>query len=370
MLSLTDLFTPQTKDEVETSMLAVAASLGLPTTSWQAGGVGRTIIAVVAQTVANFTQVIAVITAGGYLDYATDGWLTLLAYHSFGVERRAAAAGTTPETLTNATGGDLGPYAAGDLRFANGATGKTYTNLAAVTVPASGSVDVVVQADEVGTDSNAAPGEISVLLTSVIGLTCTNAASLVGTDEETDAALRVRARAKLGALSPNGARAAYEYVALSAGATVNRVKVTTDTATGTVYTTVAQPAGALTIGELATVDDAIQSTCVPCAVTAVTQNVSEVVVPVTSTVSIYAASGLTAAQLQAKVAEALTSYLPEVPIGGDDGGKIYRAKLIETIAGVSPYIYNVVLAAPASDATVAGTQVATLGTVTTTVVVS
>ena len=47
-LSIDDLFATLTRDQVTKSMLAVATALGLKTTAWQAGSVGRTVQAVFA----------------------------------------------------------------------------------------------------------------------------------------------------------------------------------------------------------------------------------------------------------------------------------------------------------------------------------
>ena len=47
------------------------------------------------------------------------------------------------------------------------------------------------------------------------GVTCSNAAAVLGRDDESDVALRARDLTKLGALSPNGAPGSYEYWALS-----------------------------------------------------------------------------------------------------------------------------------------------------------
>lgn len=365
MLPLSALFTPLSRADVEAELLTIASSLGLPTTAWQPGGVGRTILAVVAQSISDLTQVVAVFAGSGFLDTAESGWLALLAHHVYGVDRIDAVPATGPIQLTNATAGALGPYAPGDLHFAHATSGKTFTNTATVTLAASSTTDVDVQADEVGTGSNAAPSTITIMLTPVLGVSCTNADALLGSDEETDAALRLRCRAKLGALSPNGPKAAYDYVARSAlrvdgtSIGVNRTKITTNASTGHVALVVAGPNGAVSSGDVARIDDLVQRQAVPLAVTATVASATAVPVAVDATVYLYTTANLTAPAAEALVRARLASYFPTIPIGGDAGGKAYRDRISAEIARTVAGIYHVVLATPAADVTLGASDVAT-----------
>jgi hypothetical protein len=57
--------------------------------------------------------------------------------------------------------------------------------------------------------------------------------------------------------------------------------------------------------------------------------------------------------------------LADMPIGGDgEDGKLYRAKLIATIKGTYPEIFDVLLTAPVADVNLDPDRVATKGTVT------
>src|ERR1700744_1775401 len=97
--TLAELFTPATSDGVFSSMLTIAQQVGLPATAWQPISVGREILAITAQEIANFSVIAqGGAAAGGLLDFATGDWLTLLAISNFGVPRISATFGTTQLT--------------------------------------------------------------------------------------------------------------------------------------------------------------------------------------------------------------------------------------------------------------------------------
>src|SRR5690606_27186702 len=114
------------------------------------------------------------------------------------------------------TGNESHVIEAGDLTFQSSASGKTYRNTEGGTLDtANPTLTLDVLAEEIGADSNAAAGEIDTLVTTLIGVTATNAAAVVGSDEEDDDDLRQRCRDALAALSPNGAAQAYSFIARS-----------------------------------------------------------------------------------------------------------------------------------------------------------
>lgn len=370
--ALDDVLTPETADEIEETFLEIGATLGLPTTAWQPGGVARTILAIVANVVAALWLVVVAIAKGGLLDYATGVWLTLLARNGYGVERIAAASGVTTMTLTNANVGGLGPYAVGALHFVNTTTGKTYRSTTAVVSVAGGggtaSVDII--ADEVGTGSNAAPTEIA-LLDGIIGLSASNASTLVGVAEELDADLVQRCKDKLGALSPNGAASAYAYVAktptLNGGVSVNRVRVAAANLTGTVAVTIAGPSGVVSGPNVTLVDTALKALATPLCVTETTASAAAVNVTVTCDVYVSTEGNLTSAQVQALVSAKLLAIFPLIPIGGYSG-VVYLDWLKAQIESVSPYVFHATLTSPGADVNLTSTQIASLNSTITTVV--
>jgi len=279
-LAIDSLLKPLTTDEAEASILAVAASLGLPITAWQKGGVARSIILILATVYAAFTAIIALAIGGGFLDYAVGGWLTLLARNVYNVERIEATFATAAQAvrLTN-TGGGQYDIAPGDLTFSALIYGqkKLYRNTSSGTLLSGPGQTLLldVQAVEVGAASSAVPGAIDTLETTLLGVTCTNVSAVLGQDAETDPALRIRARESLGALSPHGPKDAYRFIAKSAkradgsSCGVTRIAIPTPPGDGSLTVYVATSSGAVagTVGDLTTdlgiIDADIQRLVVP-----------------------------------------------------------------------------------------------------------
>ncbi len=367
-VSLADLLSVATREDVEDSILQICSDLRLKTTNWRPGGKVRSIIAAVAQKIADLTLIASQITGSGFLDFATENRLTVLSKEVFNVDREVAEAGQTDLTVTNASGSGIGPFAPGDFHALNSTTGKTYSNLETFSVSNGSSFDTPVQADEVGSGSSAGPGEIDDLVTPVIGVSVTNVVALVGTDDEEDSALADRDRLAFDALSPDGPADAYRFVALTTeGSDVTRVQVSDPTTQGAITVYLASASGPS--ATVATVNTAIQENVVPTGgPTATVIAATPVTIDVTSTVTILATANLTGPETQSAVLAALTSYFAEIPIGGY-AGFVYTSDISGIIRGANAKIVKVVLTSPASDAALADGEVAVLGTTTTTVVI-
>lgn len=370
-LSLSDLFKSDTRDQLVAFFLDLSEEVGLPTTSWRPGDPTRAILYLVAQKLSDLGAVIEALIRGNFLDTSTGGYLTLLAKLVYNVDRDVARAATGETTLTNAT---ATPHTleASELVLAHEVTNKTYRNTSPITIPASGSVTFSIYAEEVGTASNANAGDITVVVSSLIGVTATNALPVQGRDEETDPALRQRCRDKLGALSPNGPAAAYEYVAKSTSALVNRVLVLDESDTGDVTVIVASPSGEVGAEDLEIVDAAIQDAAVPATVTAVVESAVEQEVPVIAEVWAYTSANLTGWELEAAVVAQLTGYYPLIPIGGDrvtpgGAGKVYVDKLRGQIERAAEQIFHALITSPPGDVTLDANEVAVLPATTITV---
>ena len=380
LFSLADLTTPATRDEVQASIYNVLGTLGVNTTAWGSGAVVRTMIVSVSAVLAAFSQLQAQIAASGFLDLAEGDWLTLVARYVYGVERIEATFASGEVTLTNSGGGvyTLDPD---DLVVSNPTTGKAYRNDVGFTLGASSSITVEISAVEAGASSTSAAGAITVMTTTLLNVTCTNLLVVVGLDAETDAALRLRCREKLGALSPMGPWDAYAYAARNARRSTGEPCGVTRTRTlkdgfGNVITVVASASGPVlgTIGDTSTdlgaVDDAIQTLAAPLAVTATTQSAVTVSQNVAYELWMYNTSGATEATIQAQVSAALTAFFQNQPIGGnllDPGdltGTIYLDAIRRAIGGVSPLIFHVLVTTPAADLVLDNTEVGVMGTIT------
>ena len=382
--TLSELTTPLTADEVEQAIYSAVEARGAKTTAWKPGAVVRTIIAGVAIVLAAFSQLTAKVASAGFLELSTESWLTLVARYVFGVERISATFATGTVTLTNTSGSSYSGGAA-DLIVQNSTTGATYRSTESWSLDASGGandeIDVAVKAVEAGSDSTSSAGEIDELVTTLSGVTVTNAAAVVGTDEETDAALRTRCLERTGALSPNGPADAYRYVARNAvdadGDAIGVTRVATEAVgDGSINVWVATASGAVTgtasntATDLGAIADAIYENAEPLGIEAVVASATDLTVNVTYELWIYTSAGLTETAVETLVESALEDLFENTPIGGhyvDPDRYMYQDDIISTIDAVRPEIFHVEVTTPAADVAVDSDEVPVLGTVTATV---
>ncbi len=370
--SLTDLLTPVERDEMVTELLSVAASVGAPTTSWQEGDPILTLLMTVGQKLSDLSKIAINITKGGFGDLLpSDEWADLWAQSRFNVVRVAATQAIGLVTLTNSslTQYDLQP---GDLIVAHATTGKTYRNTSAISILASvGLANVTIAADEPGTASNAAPSTITVVVSSLPGVGCSNPASLLGTDKEDTPHLVARARAKLGALSPNGAKDAYNFIATTpdfspTSSPITRTRTVADPATGFVTVYLATASGAPIAGDVAIVQTAIDNNVEPWAVTATAVAATPHTIAVTYQAWVKG-SQLTPAQIQTAIGNALATFFSTLPLGGfvipPDTGAVYVGQLEQVIGTAAVGIIQSVVTLPAGTVTLTPNEVAVLGTI-------
>jgi hypothetical protein len=383
--TLAELVVPLTVEEVKASIYDALVASGVKTTSWKPGAVARTIIAGVAIVGAAFSRLQADIANGGYLDSSSGPWLVLLARHVYGVEKDLGSFATGIVEADNA-GGGVYSGDAGDLIFTNSTTGKSYRNTASFSIGAAETdVEIAVQAVELGSDSTAAATEIDTLETPLVGVTVSNPTALVGTDPESDDALRLRCRESLGALSPNGPRDAYAFVAKGvlrddgSSIGVTRVRTVPD-GFGNVDVYVASGSGGVTgtVGDLGTdlglVDDEIQRLVTPLGVTADVQTATALSIPLTYELWIRSDTGLTDTEINDLIEDAHTSSMAVQPIGGtliegESTGRIYK-QAVETVLGralPAGSLIDLGVTDPAGDVDVAADEAPVAGTVTPTI---
>lgn len=375
-MTLDELTTPMTVDEAKTAIYDGLAAKGVRTTAWKAGAVARTIIACVAIVLAAFSRLQALIAKGGFLETAEGVWLDQVALYVYGVTRSPGSFASGALTFDNA-GGGVYSGGIGDLTVRSSATNKTYRNTAAFTIGALATgVEIPFAATELGADSTAPAGTIDTLVTTMSGVSVTNASALIGTDEETDTDLRTRCKAKLGTISPRGARDAYDYVARSAVASdgrpigVTRVRTIPD-GVGGIDVYVATATGGVTgsnvdpLTDLGAVALAISETCEPLCIEATVSSAAPTTIAVTYEHWVRGADGVRAADVEALVAEALATYVSQVPIGGD-GGFVRVSALAAVIGSARADTTRVVVTVPASDVIIATDHAPVSGAVTVT----
>ncbi len=376
-LTVDDLTQPVTRQQVQSSIYAVLAQLGVNTTSWKPGSVVRTIIVSVSVVFSSFSDLMAAIARSGFLELAADEWLTLVAWYVYGVDRLPGTFASGEVLVSNASD-SLYVFDPGDLIIRNAISGLTYRNAVAFSIAPD--TDNVVQsfvASEIGAASSAAPHEISQVVTTLPGLTCDNVNQLVGTDEETDTALRQRCTEQLGALSPMGPWDAYSSALRNAtrgtdgpNLGITRVSLVPDgygridlyaaTASGTV------PGDVDTEGtDLWYAQQAVQRYAEPQAVTAVVHSATTVNVSISYTAWVYNTSGQTDAQIKQIILDALRAFFPRQPVGGniippDTTGKIYLSAIVSVIQNAMPEIFRVVITLPIPDIALTPQQIAVL----------
>jgi phage-related baseplate assembly protein len=325
MLTIDELFTPPTEDEIFNTFIATLESTGVPANSWRKGGVARTILRIVAVLYAGFASIISIIAKAGYLDTATGGWLTLLSKFVYGVTRIVATFATGTVTVHNG-GGGVYAFEIGEFKCKSLASGKVYTN--SQRFPLIGNfnpgdtLDVPIIALELGTASNAAPAAIDTIVSNITDGTVTNVAAVVGQDEESDEDLRQRDRDSLGALSPFGPRGAYRFAIRSAllpngtSVNVNRVYLQPFSSTGRELAYVASPSGAVTAPELTAIVANVEDKARPDTDTFELHSATQVNYTATLTVYAKKTKGIAANDIEAAVDRRLIPFIAEYPIGG------------------------------------------------------
>lgn len=386
--SLESLLIQQDKATIYAAFLQLATTLGLPVTSWQAGDPTRSLGWLEATILETLENVVVGYIKSGFLDYAAADaeatgnpiWLNIVAQQVFGVTVPSATYAETDVTLTN-TGGGIFTIEPGDLTFKNSTTGATYHNTTGGTLTGVGTsgatLDVTVTADEPGSGSSAAANEIDALVTTLNGVTCTNAAAAVGIDQQDPSVTVQQCRDKLGSLSPNGPASAYSYVArnsaLTGIQTVTRARVYPDSDTGDVLLYVAGPSGAVGGSDVTAVQNAITTYATPLCITPTVDSANNVTVAVTYTIWIYKSVNQTSAQIEAAILTALETMFSNRPIGGDiippaTTGALYVSLIESTIRNVFPdQTFRVVVSLPSGDTALGNGDVPVLGTVTPTV---
>lgn len=319
--SVDQLFTEETTDAVFEKFLVSLELLGLRPRLWKEGGALRTILKIVASVYAGFTSIIVSIAKMGFLPESSGGWLTLLAYAVYGVERIPSTFATGELRLTN-SGGGIYSVPIGSLRVSNIVTGKTFENVEIVNLNPGDSLLFDFRATEIGSASNSPIGSITKLETILPGVAVNNESAVVGSDEESDVALRQRCLDKLGTISGLGPRGAYAYATKSAKrpdgtyVDVNRLRISPSSSTGIVSIVVASASGIPIPSDLPYIVENIEALARPDTVTVTVASATSVTMTKSYTVWAKRTEGLDVAGLETIVQNALLILGSTYPIGG------------------------------------------------------
>jgi hypothetical protein len=345
----------------------IAKAVGLKTENWAEGGFTRILVALFAPLHTTNGEAVRIIAASRFLDFAQGAWLTLLAKEGYNVDRIEATYASAPLaiTLTN-TGTKFFEFDPQDIVFAHVDTNKTYRNETGGTLAPGGTLTVDVIADEAGSASNALTGKITKLVTTLLGVTCTNTIALVGLDEQTDPSLRQLCRDSVAARSIGGVKRAYSYYAKTArranlspvGVTRVRVPPAVGDGTGAVY--VASASGAISSPDVDVVQAAFDEKVTHYGFNATALSAVNKSITAPCTIWIPSSLGVTEEQAQQLVSDALEAYVINVDIGGvvidPTPGRIYWRKLIEIITAAVPGALKAQLVSE-TDIAIAGNEV-------------
>lgn len=313
-----------------------------PVSAWQPFSTPRTLVDNNASVLETLWLGMRRIVAGGFLRLARGGWLDLIAQEFYNLERTLGAPAVHDVVLTDGAG--QGPFtiAAGTF-LVQSDSGRIFRNVDELTLPEDDTVTGSFEAESAGTAYNVPVNSIRTILTPLPGVTANNpgtdGSSLTtqGTDDETDALLQKRCRARwpeLGA-SHGPLGAVYDKWAKEASTQVSRTKSkASESVPGQVDVWIAGPAGALSGGVVDTVQDYLDARAGLCLAPNVASVVNETV---TVSGTVYCLTG----QLNAAVA-AVAANLQVLAQGGKFsegkpvlavpiGGIAYRGDIIEAI---------------------------------------
>lgn len=346
-----DMLTSEvTEDAANEKILDIIETIGIPVRSWRKGGALRTMIRAVARTVADSSKLSAEFARSAFLDTARGGWLKILATNFFGVTPRVASFAVGKVLFTNG-GGGIHAYGVEQLRL-RGLNGKTYTNTEALALAALGTALIAVRAVEVGSASSAGPGTITELLTPLLGVTVSNPASVVGTDDESDEELRAHCRAARAQRSVTGPRGAYELAVREAkrldgsSVDINRISQPQAGSDGTVRLYLASPSGEPLTSDLDIVRTSIENIARPDAVKALVSAAAAKPINLDMTVWARKTAGLDESGLRALVAKELTLLVRDYPIGGiakspfSTQGYLYEGALGGAAKAAHPAVFD------------------------------
>lgn len=358
-MTFAELTRLRTRTELRDALLTRLGAAGFPVTSWPLGGVARTLVEGVAQGIADLWLAVAAIARGMLLDRAEHDWLTELARSHYDVARQPATFTQGYVRLTAVSG--AGPYtiSPASLVVSDGTRTFRSTNALALTLAVGGTLDVPVQAEAAGADSNVP--SVSVLVTPALaGVDVASPAwgggatwrTADGVDEEGDASVRARCRARWSTLGRGATLAAYAYLATTCpnAPGVTRAAVVPGPGDGTVRVYLATASGVASPAEVAAVQAYLD---VRAPITDAPAAHAATAVPVTVTLAVQATDVSTANR--ARIETALGALQANLALGQRlDIGALYHA------AYQAEGVRNATLTSPAADVVVSDDALAVM----------
>lgn len=153
--TLTQLLVPQTVAQIFDQLIALATSLGFPTSSWQEGGTERGRLMLFATVLSDvITNYVPGATSGGLAKLSTGLWLDLLAPNNYNISRQPASQTDGYITFDTTVSG-AGPYngIVAQSFFIVFPDGLRYYNVNDFSIPGNGTVSDVLFRSEFPVDS-------------------------------------------------------------------------------------------------------------------------------------------------------------------------------------------------------------------------
>lgn len=374
-ISLSDLQTPQTKEQVRDTLTGFLVTLGFPVDAWQDGGAARSFLEMMSSLGASFTNQVAAFSKSVDLETAADEYLDVKARSDYDETRAAAVSAVFDATFTNAGATTHGPLAAGSI-IMRSTSGQLFENTGIETITASSVVVVEVIAQSPGAAGNIGSDTLQ-LVTPLAGVTVATDGTLTtaGADAEDDPRLRDRCRTKWATLRVEKTRDGVINLAKAASDNIDAVSVldSNPRGPGTVdvfvsaenatsgSSDVALVQAALDLAFLGngTVDQLVQAFAAP----TVVQNIAATVF----------VQGITSAEATSTLTTAWQEFVFDIPLGGFDlspgpSNVVQTAQIIEALVDVVG-VKSVSLTDPAADVTIAANTKVLVGTIAFTIVV-
>lgn len=318
LFTLTELFTNATVEAIKGTIYGYLTANKLPVTAWLPLSPTRSVVDACSRLQQVAQNVIVTLAESVFVDTAAGTWLKNRALEQFEVTAIEITFATGEFVAVNSGGGSY-DFDPGELTVGKVGSTRTYHNTEAVHIGIGETVAFPILADVAGSDSSAAAGELF-LSTSVAGVAGTNQIPAVGQDEEETEAIRDRCRLSRGALSPNGPRAAYEYVArtpeLNGGVVVNRVRRLPHTGDGLITVVIASTLGPIDPSDVSKVQIGIDTWATPATVIATVVSAGESPQTVAARVYIPLYGAPNTDDLMAAIKQSLIDYINALPIGG------------------------------------------------------
>jgi hypothetical protein len=341
-----------------------------PTASWQAGSTPLTLIELDAEAMETYSLTQQRVAQGGFLLTSKGDWLDLWLESMYDLPRRQAVTTVGNVVLTDAANSGPHTISVGQLWVAT-AGGLRYINVTGGTLPLGGTLTLSFRAEQPGSVYNVSANSITVLLTSLPGVTVSNPNPIggswittSGSDKETDAQAIVRAQDRWPELGIGTPKDAYDLWAKTAAPSVTRTYVrASPTVPGQIDVFLASQSGTVD-GSVVT---AVQNYVNPrAALTSVPVVASAAAGAYTVQGTVYVTAGMQV-QAAADISQNLIALngggtntiaeeLPGVPISG---GTLYLTQIIEQIQ-LGRGVRNVVLTLPAADVVFAAGTVGVL----------